>query len=75
MSSSGYTPQQRGRLGGLTRAATAASRQDITRAANTARWQRYIDQVKMALPELADEKELLRRADLLDESGHGATVG
>jgi hypothetical protein len=65
MAAGSYTPQQRGRLGGLTRAATAASRQDITRAANAGRWQKYVDQVKAAVPGLTDDAEITRRAELL----------
>ena len=60
------TPMQaRGRLGGLTRAATAATPQEITRAARDATWQKYLDQVRAVLPEITDEKELARRAELL----------
>jgi hypothetical protein len=57
--------QQRGRLGGLTRAALASSPQAITKAANDARWQKYLDQVRAVLPEITDEGELTRRAMLL----------
>lgn len=57
--------QARGRIGGLTRAATAPTRQDITAAANSARWQKYVDQIHAVLPELTDPAEIRRRAELL----------
>jgi cytochrome c1 len=59
------SPQAYGRMGGLTTAALAPSPQAITAAANAARWQRYVDQVKAVLPELTDPAELQRRAQLL----------
>jgi hypothetical protein len=65
MASGAFTPRQRGRLGGLTRAATAPSRQEITRDARAARWRKYVDQVRETLPDITDEAELLRRAQLL----------
>lgn len=65
MAGGALSPQQRGRLGGLTRAATASARQDITRAANAGRRQKYVDKVKAAVPDLTDQAELARRADLL----------
>lgn len=62
------TPQQRGRIGGLRRAALAPTRQAITQAARDSRWQRYVDQVKAALPDLADEAEVMRRAEVLQRA-------
>jgi hypothetical protein len=51
------TAQQRGRIGGLTRAAQAA---------RDGRWQRYRQRVLDVLPELAgDDAEIDRRAELL----------
>lgn len=63
-----YTPQQAGRRGGLIRAATAATRQDITRAANDANFARFVAEVKAKLPGLTDEKEIVRRAELLRQA-------
>jgi hypothetical protein len=57
--------QARGAIGGLTRAALAPDRTEITRAARAARWQKYTDQVRAALPDLTDEAEITRRAELL----------
>jgi hypothetical protein len=72
--------QSRGRIGGLTRAATAPTPQSITQAARDATTQKFRDQVRAILPELgaaadggdaaasADidrRAELLRRADMV----------
>ena len=58
--------QQRGRIGGLTRAALAPDRKAITKGARDGRWQRYVDRVREVLPELAaDDPELIRRAEAL----------
>ncbi len=56
---------QAGRIGGLTRAATAPSPQAITRAARDSRWQQYVARVREAVPDLQDEAEITRRAELL----------
>ena len=52
----------RGSIGGLTRAATAPTRQEITQAARDRQWQQFLDQVP---PEITDEAERQRRAELL----------
>jgi hypothetical protein len=54
--------RQRGAIGGLTRAATAATRQEITQAARDAQWQRFLDQVPAGI---TDPAERQRRAELL----------
>jgi hypothetical protein len=65
------SPAARGRIGGLTRAALAPDRKTVTQAARDGRWQRYVDKVRAALPELEDEAEItcraeaLRRADMI----------
>ena len=51
-----------GRIGGLTRAATAADPREITQQARTAAWQKYLDQVPAEITDPADRE---RRADLL----------
>jgi hypothetical protein len=59
--------QARGRIGGLTRAALAPSRQGITEAARQARWQKYVDQVPAVITDPAERQrraELLRQADM-----------
>jgi hypothetical protein len=56
---------QRARIGGLTRAALAPSRQSITEGARAGRWERYRVKVREAMPELTDETEIDRRAELL----------
>lgn len=53
--------RQRGAIGGLTRAATAA-RQEITQAARDKQWQKFLDQVPA---EVTDPAERQRRAELL----------
>ena len=60
-----YSPQQAGRIGGLIRAATAPTRQDITSAANARNAQKYLDQARELCPEVTDDAELARRAHLL----------
>lgn len=57
--------QMRGSIGGLVRAALAPSRPEITRQARAALWQKYIDQVREARPELTDEADIIRRAEML----------
>lgn len=52
----------RGRIGGLTRAATAASPSEITATARAAGWQKFLDQVPA---EITDPAERQRRAELL----------
>jgi hypothetical protein len=60
------TAQRRGRIGGLTRAATAPSPQAITEAARAEKWRRYRQQVLDVLPELeGNDAEIDRRAGLL----------
>lgn len=59
------TAQAWGAVGGLTRAALAPDRREITRAARAARWQKYVDQVREALPGLTDEADIARRAEQL----------
>jgi hypothetical protein len=59
------TAQQRGRIGGLRRAALAPDLKAITKAARDGRWARYVERVKAALPELTDEAEITRRAEML----------
>jgi very-short-patch-repair endonuclease len=59
------TAQQRGRIGGLTTAASAPSPRAITQAARDGRLERYRDQVRDAVPDLRDEAEITRRAELL----------
>lgn len=56
---------RRGRIGGLTRAATAPTPQDITKAACDSRTARYRAQVLEANPGLTDEADIGRRMDLL----------
>ena len=59
--------QQRGSIGGLIRAATAADSRDITAAARDARFRQYLDQVPGQFTDPADRMrraELLRRADM-----------
>jgi very-short-patch-repair endonuclease len=56
---------QRARLGGLTRAALAPTRQSITEGARAGRWERYRDKVREAMPDLTEEVEIDRRAELL----------
>ena len=55
------TQAQRGRIGGLTTAARAATPQAITQAARDARFQKYVDQVVY----WTDEADRIRRAELL----------
>lgn len=57
-----------GRLGGIMRAATASSPADITRAANGARWQKYLDRAREAAPGVTDEADITRRAQLLQRA-------
>jgi hypothetical protein len=59
------TAQLRASIGGTVRAALATDRDALTRAARDARWQKYVDQVLAVLPELTDEAEINRRAELL----------
>lgn len=54
--------QQRGSIGGLTRAATATTRKEITQATRDKQWQRFLDQVPA---EITDPTERQRRANLL----------
>jgi hypothetical protein len=54
--------RQRGAIGGLTRAATAATRAEITQAARDKQWQKFLDQVPA---EITDPAERQRRAELL----------
>jgi hypothetical protein len=56
---------QRARIGGWTRAALAPTPQSITAGARSARWERYRDRVRAAIPDLTDEAEIDRRAELL----------
>lgn len=56
---------RRGRIGGLTRAATAPTRQAITQAACDARMAKYRAAVLEANPGLTDEADIARRMDLL----------
>lgn len=56
---------QRGHIGGLRRAALAESPQSITEAARKARSEKYRAQVREARPEITDEAEIDRRAQLL----------
>jgi hypothetical protein len=65
MSRGGMSAQAAGRIGGLTRAATAPTPQAITEGWRKGRFQRYIDDVKAVMPELADEADIIRRAELL----------
>jgi hypothetical protein len=65
MPASRQVAQARGRIGGLRGAALAPSRQGITAAARAAGWQKYVDQVKAALPDLTDEADIQRRAGML----------
>ncbi len=60
--------QARGRIGGLRRAALAPSRQGMTQAARDAKFRKYIDEVRAARPEITDEGELIRRAELLQHA-------
>jgi phage tail protein X len=57
--------QQAGRIGGLRTAALTLDRRAHTQPARDARLQRYIDQVRAALPGLTDEADILRRAEML----------
>lgn len=69
------TPQQRGRIGGLTRAATADSTRDITAAANSANAKRYLDAVPASITDEAERERraaLLRRADMIRLSAKAA---
>jgi len=54
--------QLRGRIGGYTRAAMAATPSEITKKARAASWQKFLDQVP---PEITDPAERERRAGLL----------
>jgi hypothetical protein len=56
---------QRGRIGGLRRAALAPDTQALTAAARRARFQKYVDQIREALPDLVDQAEIIRRAEQL----------
>ena len=57
-----YSPQQAGRIGGLTRAATAPTPQAITQAARDGRNRKFLDLARQLCPEVTDEAELARRA-------------
>jgi hypothetical protein len=58
--------QQRGRIGGLERAALTPDRRQLTEGMRRGRWQKYVDRVLGACPELAgDEAEITRRAEML----------
>lgn len=57
--------QALGRIGGLRRAALAPDMSALTEAARAGAWQRYVDQVRAALPGLTDEADISRRADML----------
>ena len=65
MTVSRQVAQERGKIGGLRNAALAPSRQGITSAARAAGWQRYVEQVKAALPGLTDQADIERRAAML----------
>lgn len=59
--------QVRGRIGGLTKAARATDPRDLTRAANAARWQKYLNMVPAEITDPADRQrraELFRSADM-----------
>jgi hypothetical protein len=60
--------RMRGRMGGLKKNALAADLRETTRAANSANWQHFIDQVRAVLPELDDESEIIRRAGMLRQA-------
>ena len=60
--------QQRGRIGGLMKAAKAPSRSSLTSAARDARWKKYLDQVPedIEVPQGTTlEAERMRRAELI----------
>jgi len=60
--------QQRGSIGRKRTAALAPTREGTTQAARDARWQKYIDQVREARPEITNEAEISRRAQLLRQA-------
>jgi len=60
---------QHGAIGGLTRAATAATRQEITQAARDAQWQKFLDQVPAGI---TDQAERQRRARVAAQGAHEA---
>jgi hypothetical protein len=69
MPSISMTPQQRGRIGGLTRAALTPDNRDITKPMRDGRWERYRQRILDVLPELAgDDAEIDRRAALLRQA-------
>jgi hypothetical protein len=69
MPETGMSPQQRGRIGGRTRAALSPDNTQHTANARAARWQKYRQRVLDALPQLAgDDAEIDRRAGLLRQA-------
>jgi len=59
------TAQAAGRIGGLTRAALCPDNNAHTLPARQARFQKYTDKVRAAVPGLTDENEINRRARML----------
>jgi hypothetical protein len=67
----------RGRIGGLTRAATTPDPRQITQQARHAQWQRFLDQIPAEVTDPAERQrraELLRRAHMASLSLKAATA-
>src|SRR5580704_1146576 len=68
MHTSRASAQAAGRIGGLTRAATAPTPQAMTQAATDASWELFRQRVRDVMPEITDPADIDRRAKLLERA-------